>query len=521
MANWRGACGFISHGGAGTLAWMGAECVGDGLCGIGKVQCSIDGSRATCSNFDGSESQSTPETCDLLDNDCNGETDDGMVASEFDCRRKGICTGTTIPAACVDGAWLCDYSVVPGFEFVETLCDGIDSDCDGVIDAQFLLGEPCDGPDTDQCKNGIFECSANGRGATCGVEIITDIRETCSGMDDDCDGMTDEDFPAGEPCDGPDADSCLLGRYTCTADGTGVECVNEPDPPNPSTAELCDGLDNDCDGTFDNGGDALCLPGQACQGSAGCVCVPDCTGKACGDDGCGTSCGKCTGIRTCDGNGKCLLTDTDADGVPDDGDASGVAGDYLCKGLGLPASCDDNCLTVLNPDQVDHDGDGMGDACDSSTVYACYQETATEANSCGAVGGGSYSKNGAWNDGVWDGSYTNADATGLYVTYVKPPKVTGAKLRIDRYLWESTHGIVEGDLPSQCWSGPVAQLWIHQIRSPADGRCSATAGQYCLFVDCFNGSSWITGPGGSGSVNQSNHFNTLYEEGITWTISLP
>jgi hypothetical protein len=304
--------GFAYHG-----LGMGAECVGDGQCTAGRVQCSIDGSRATCStNFDGAESQAIPETCDGLDNDCDGQTDNGMLyaglpvgalclgagtcgpgtvecnmpsglavcssnpdgsspqaqpeicdgldndcdghvdngvkASSFDCLRKGICAGKTVPASCVRGAWVCNYSGIPGFEVAETLCDGIDSDCDGVVDGQFPFGEACDGLDTDRCKNGIFECSANGRGVTCGVETVTDIRETCNGKDDDCDDMIDEDFPARELCDGLDTDSCLQGTYTCTADGLGVECVNEPDPPSPPTIELCDGLDNDCNGVTDD-----------------------------------------------------------------------------------------------------------------------------------------------------------------------------------------------------------------------------------------------------------------------------
>lgn len=66
---------------------------------------------------------------------------------------------------------------------------------------------------------------------------------------------------------------------------------------------------------------------------------------------------------------KLVSSDTDADGIPDDGDRSGTAGDSPCGSL-MYEGCDDNCRLVSNPDQTDSDSDGAGDLCDNcSEVY--------------------------------------------------------------------------------------------------------------------------------------------------------
>jgi subtilisin family serine protease len=58
-----------------------------------------------------------------------------------------------------------------------------------------------------------------------------------------------------------------------------------------------------------------------------------------------------------------LSGDTDYDGIKDDGDNSGIAGDTPCTG-GATADCDDNCFDTPNLDQADTDSDGVGDVCD-------------------------------------------------------------------------------------------------------------------------------------------------------------
>ncbi|MBI5056234.1 MAG: thrombospondin type 3 repeat-containing protein [Nitrospirae bacterium] len=63
------------------------------------------------------------------------------------------------------------------------------------------------------------------------------------------------------------------------------------------------------------------------------------------------------------------MADTDGDGIPDDGDLSGTAGDNSCTG-GNTVNCDDNCYLTPNPDQADSDGDKVGDVCDNCRLVA-------------------------------------------------------------------------------------------------------------------------------------------------------
>jgi hypothetical protein len=120
--------------------------------------------------------------------------------------------------------------------------------------------------------------------------------EVCNNLDDDCDTLIDEDFPGKNgACDNGKLGVCrTTGTLVCRADGTGLVC-NAPAGPAPGV-EICNNLDDDCDGKIDEGlTGCTCSPqGEACDGIDN-----DCDGIV--DEGITVPCGfgTCQGTKTC------------------------------------------------------------------------------------------------------------------------------------------------------------------------------------------------------------------------------
>ncbi|MCA9608106.1 MAG: SUMF1/EgtB/PvdO family nonheme iron enzyme, partial [Myxococcales bacterium] len=251
--------GMVDEGDPGGGAACGSD-VGECTAGVeacigGAIQCM------------GSVGPST-EICNGLDDNCDGRTDEGFLGSDINnCGMCGrVCSfanavptcasGTCVMGTCLAGYVNADGNPANGCEYRcdatgTEICNGRDDDCDTRIDEGLT-------PPTNFCNpNGVCmgttpRCDAV-TGWTCDYPTTHETPEvSCDALDNDCNGIVDDPFVSmglGNACSNGTGRCQQTGSIVCDAAGTGVEC-NAPAAGMP-TAEICDGFDNDCDGSVD------------------------------------------------------------------------------------------------------------------------------------------------------------------------------------------------------------------------------------------------------------------------------
>jgi hypothetical protein len=368
--------GQVNEGGPGCVCVPGstqacytgpAGTMGVGVCAAGMETCLPDGKGyGPCVG----EVLPQPETClDTVDNDCNGQTNEGGVGcvctpnAIVSCYSGppgtmgvGVCKGGT--ATCnAQGTAIgpCSGEVLPQ---IENCFNGVDDNCDGQTNENCA----CNPGDVVSCYSGpagtlgVGVCASGTR--TCDdttltygpcVGDVTPQPETCNTpVDDNCNGQVNE---GGVGCvctpnattscySGPPGTAgvgiCLSGTHTCDAQGTSFgPCTGEvlPQP------ETClDTVDNDCNG-------------QVNEGGAGCVCLPNST-QSCYSGPPGTAgVGACkSGLRTCNAQGTAY---------------GACVGEVLPQAETCSTPVDDDCNGQTNEG-------GAGCVCAPNATQPCY-----------------------------------------------------------------------------------------------------------------------------------------------------
>ena len=221
-----------------------------GACALGRV----DPIEGTCRQSELLEQEES--SCDGYDNDCDGATDEGCPLCEVQATSEGVCQYGRLQG---------DGSCTPPLAYLEDeseQCaddpragDGVDNDCDGVVDE----GCECDYRDL---PAGVCARAVLGQSG-CQAPLGHEIEETlCDGLDNDCDGSIDEACDRLTPPDLDDLDMSapdLVESDQAELDLGGVDLsrfdMAKADMTScKASLEVCDSIDNDCDGSIDEEG---------------------------------------------------------------------------------------------------------------------------------------------------------------------------------------------------------------------------------------------------------------------------
>jgi hypothetical protein len=231
-----------------------------------------------CDDRDASVYPDAPERCNTVDDDCDGDIDEDAEDASIwypDADTDGFGDPAGALASCqepsgyVDDDRDCDDADPAVFPGADEVCNDIDDDCDGIIDESGAIDAPTWYTDADadgygDPAGGTRACDAPSGSVADDTDCDDSDADTnpgateyCDGHDDDCDGTIDEDDAADAVSWTADADGDGYGdsasgsTIACEAPSGYVsddtDCDDADDHVNPGAAELCDGVDTDCD----------------------------------------------------------------------------------------------------------------------------------------------------------------------------------------------------------------------------------------------------------------------------------
>ena len=364
---------------------------------------------AACEDCDDSDATSSPsgtEVCDGADNDCDGTADDGLSGlwyADGDGDTFGdpadVSDACAAPSGYVSDDSDCDDTTAAVSPDGLEICDGVDNDCDSTTDvnatdeADFYadadgdtfgdvssvstgcsapVGTVSDNTDCDDTEAGVYP------GAT---EVCDDLDNGCNGPDDDLVGAwytdADNDGYGGSTIA---STACTQPIHTAVAPD---DCNDDEDFAFPGAPELCDTIDNDCDGATDDQGDVY---------------------------------------------GSAWYADVDGDGFGDS-EAIELACEAPEGAVSDGTDCDDSDGTI-SPDAVEVDDDGIDQDCDGVDGAAGFVDyVATNGATMIAVLAGTFTMGGGVADAA--GDYVDHEVTLTRDFYLAKTEITHAQWEAD------------------------------------------------------------------------------------------
>ena len=360
------------------LACNGGKDVTNGNAFDGGEDLDGDGyfSDEDCNDNDPSSYPGAIEICDSVDNNCDEEIDEGVLVEYFaDADSDGFGNNNLSIFTCsqpngfVPNGNDCNDAEPNMYPGATEECDGLDNDCNDIIDDgnDIIVYLDADGDGYGNINVPDSSCTAGDgyveNALDCNDQnntINPDANEVCDGIDNNCDALVDNDALDAtiwyQDLDGDGHGNTEQTIVSCLVPAGFSGLQNDCDDTNPEihpfAAEICDDIDQDCDGSIDEG--------------TGTTFFADTDGDGYGNfhdsiESCTILQGYVTNAQDCN--------DTNPDISPD-------ALEY-CNGF------DDNCDTIIDENTAedvmtwyaDVDGDGFGDeavpfqACQAPAFY--------------------------------------------------------------------------------------------------------------------------------------------------------
>ncbi len=288
--------------------------------------------------------------------------------------------GYTIAAGDCDDT---DLAVNPG---AEEVCNGVDDDCDTLVDEDLPLDDVYVDADLDGFGDGeaIAACGPlEGTSSLAGdcndgdPEVFPGALELCDGIDNDCNGIADDSKPVWYPdqdgdgygTGGDSLEACDPGPGFATTDD---DCDDTDPAVNPGAGEVCNGIDDDCDGEIDEDLPLETLYVDADLDGYGSATTLEACGVTAGVSGDGSDCDDTDPSIFVGAQEICDTKDNDCDGEIDEEGTTTYFIDADGDGHGDPGSpieaCDATGLSILDDDCDDADAStypGAEEICDS------------------------------------------------------------------------------------------------------------------------------------------------------------